>query len=147
MREKYNMLEGDKEKDKVDIARRYGLAVMAYSPLAQGFLTGKYTDRNGWKVEELSRATISEDLKKRYFTDANLKILLGLKDIASELGITLSQLAIAWLLKRGEQLGVTVIPLIGASKVEHLEDNLSALNVNLRDEHMKRIEEILGKST
>ncbi|QXJ33965.1 aldo/keto reductase [Saccharolobus shibatae] len=146
MQEKYNMLERDIEKDKVDIARRYGLAIMAYSPLAQGFLTGKYTDRNGWKVEELSRATISEDLKKRYFTDANLKMLLGLKDIASELGITLSQLAIAWLLKRGEQLGVTVIPLIGASKVEHLEDNLSALNVNLRDEYMKRIEEILGKS-
>ncbi|AKA73165.1 aldo/keto reductase [Saccharolobus solfataricus] len=142
MQEKYNMLERDIEKDKAIIAKRFGLAIMAYSPLAQGFLTGKYVDKNGWKIEELSRASITEDLKKRYFTEANLRILLGLKDVASELGITLSQLAISWLLKRGEQLGITVIPLIGASKIEHLEDNLSALNINLRDDYMKRIEQI-----
>ncbi|WP_338598876.1 aldo/keto reductase [Sulfolobus tengchongensis] len=147
MQDLYNMLERYVEKDKINIAKRYGLSIMAYAPLAHGFLTGKYISDKGWKIEELSRVSMYNDLKGRYFSENNLKILMELKELASQLGITLSQLAIAWLIKRGEQLGVTIIPLIGVSKMSHLEDNLNALNVNLKNDDLKRIEEILGITT
>ncbi len=138
----YNLIERYVERYKVDIAKKYGMAIMAYAPLAHGFLTGKYVDfqKKSWKVEELSRIGMYERLKDRYFKESNLKVILTLKEIADEKGVSLSQIALAWLIKRSEEFNVPIIPVIGVSKPEHLEDNLNAINVNLNSDDMKRIE-------
>jgi len=142
----YNMLERYIEKDKVYVSRKYNLAIMAYAPLAHGFLTGKYVDfdKKTWKVDELTRVSMYDNLKSRYFSDLTLKVLVGLYGFARERGLSLSQLAIAWLLRKGEELGVNIIPIVGVTRMEYLDDVLGSLSVNLSSDDMKRIDEILN---
>ncbi|MGC9136113.1 aldo/keto reductase, partial [Caldivirga sp.] len=132
------------ENDKIPVAKRYGMAILAYSPLAQGVLTGKYVDFNTkkWTTPSDSRAAISSGLQG-YFNDRNLKILLELNEIAKSKGATLSQVSLAWLISMQERFGVNIIPIIGVSRMEHLEDNLGALNVKLSQDDLKRIDEVL----
>jgi len=63
---------------------------------------------------------------------------------ARERGLSLSQLAIAWLLRKGEELGVNIIPIVGVTRMEYLDDVLGSLSVNLSSDDMKRIDEILN---
>jgi len=141
IQEPYSLLNREIEKTKIPIARRYSLAIMAYSPLAQGLLTEKYLKG----IPELSRATISKKLKsiislKRYY-----EMLKELKEIAKEKDATIAQLAIAWVLHKQKELGVTIVPIVSVSKLEHLEENLGALEIKLTDDDVKRIEEVVEK--
>ncbi|MGC8597799.1 MAG: aldo/keto reductase [Thermocladium sp.] len=144
MQEVYNLLNRDIERDKIHVAKRYGMAVLAYSPLAQGILTGKYIDFNAgkWITPSNSRAAISSS-PRGYINDENLKILLELNEVAKARGITLSQAALAWLINMQERLGVNIIPIIGITKMNHLEDDLGALSVKLSQDDLKRIDEIM----
>ncbi len=139
--ELYNWLERQNE-DKLAAARRYGLGLLAYSPLAQGFLTGKYLGG----VPEGSRATrpgeLSREFAERYLTPERLKALQEFHEIAAGLGVKDSQLALAWLLKRSEEMGVTIVPIIGVSRLEQLEEDVEALSVKLSWDAYKRLEEI-----
>jgi aryl-alcohol dehydrogenase-like predicted oxidoreductase len=61
----------------------------------------------------------------RYFTDRNLKILSKLRELASERGVTMAQLALAWLINVGEKVwGLSIVPIVGATKLQHLEEAL-----------------------
>jgi len=113
---------------------------MAYSPLAGGLLTPKYLKG----IPELSRASYSKGWK-RVLTKENLQVISELNEVAKELDITLPQLAIAWIIHKGEKFGVTTVPIIGVFKLQHLEDNLRALEVKLKDEDIKRVEEISSR--
>ena len=143
MQEKYNLVERDVEVDgRLDVARRYGLSLLAYVPLAQGVLTGKYYDFNAnrWVTPEMSRASYIPEVSKRYFNDRVAAALRALKEVADSKGVTMTQVAIAWLIRRGEQKGVTVIPIVGATKVEHIEEAVEAVNLSLTDDDMKLLE-------
>jgi aryl-alcohol dehydrogenase-like predicted oxidoreductase len=72
-------------------------------------------------------------------TTSAVKSLLG---IAGEKGCTLPQLALAWMLHKQAELGLTIVPLVGITKISHLEDNVGALDVKLSSSEMKRLEEI-----
>ncbi len=148
MQERYNIIDRRIEADKIPVAQRYGLALLVYSPLHQGLLTTKYVDfqNRTWKLPELSRASLFESVKNELFNDRNLKILLELNDIAKEKGITISQLALAWLIKRQEELNITIIPIIGVTSENQLLENIESLNVNLSSDDMKRIEELTKQS-
>ncbi|WP_126450632.1 aldo/keto reductase [Sulfodiicoccus acidiphilus] len=140
MQELYNLLERGIESAGLPVARRYGMAVMAYSPLAQGVLTGKYFKDGQWNVPALSRAEAVEELRSRYFTQSSVKTLTTLEEVAREKGATVSQVALAWLIRKGHSTGVTVIPIVGVSSPRHVEENLAALEVKLSDDDMKRLE-------
>ena len=140
IQDRYNLFAREIEKAKIPVARRYGLALMAYSPLAQGFLTPKYLGG----VPALSRATYSESVRRR-LTRENLEVVGELNGIAGELGVTLPQLAIAWLIHKERELGVTIIPVIGVSSVEQLEENLGALEVKLDGDTVKRLEGVASR--
>ena len=140
IQDNYSLLRRDIENGKVPVARKYGLALMAYSPLAQGLLTPKYLKG----IPPLSRATYSKGLRNRLTVD-NLKVIADLNSIAEELGITLPQLALAWIIQVEKRLGITIVPIIGVSNVKQLEDDLEALEVRLKDDDIKRIEEIASK--
>lgn len=138
MQEPYNLLQRGIEQSKMPIAKRYDMALAAYVPLAQGILGGRYI--NG--IPEGSRATLEKDLvnlieKTKTATEA-------LNEIARSKGITLSQLALAWLLNI--KLGITVVPLVGATTVAQLEEDVVAADVNLTDYDLKAINEALSKS-
>ena len=135
----YNLLE--RHKVDVEFARLYeriGIGLTTWSPLASGMLTGKYLDG----IPDGSRAALpGYGWLRGYVTDAesNRKVR-ALKAIADELGVSLSQLAIAWCAKNPHVSTV----ITGASRVEQVHENLGALEVlnRLTPEIMQRIEEV-----
>ncbi|MCL4453724.1 aldo/keto reductase [Ferroplasma sp.] len=136
IQEPYNILNRNIEDNKLIYARKYGLGLLAYTPLDQGILTGKYLQ----DYDKSSRITYYPELKKEIErTEIKVK---PLKELADNKGVTLSQLSIAWLLKMSEKLGIRIIPLLGITKIQHLADNLEAINVSLKEEDMKYINEI-----
>ena len=142
MQEPYNLIERDIEKDKIPLARKYGLGIAAYIPLAQGVLTGKYLGG----IPEMSRASYVDEIRWRYLTPETIKAMAEFHELAKELGVTDAQLALAWILRKSEEFGVTIVPLIGATRVEHLEDNVASVDVRLSGDVMKRLDEISRKA-
>ncbi len=131
----YNMLNRGVEVDTLPTCYRSGIGVVVYSPLAGGLLTGKYNEG----VPEGSRASWSEGIRRTLTEELRGK-LRELTALAGELGLTPSQLALAWVLRRPEVSSA----IVGATKPEHLQDNVRASGVKLEPEVLERIEEILG---
>ncbi|MEZ0289577.1 MAG: aldo/keto reductase [Sulfolobales archaeon] len=144
---KYNLLERDIERDIIPIAQRFGAGVVAYSPLAQGFLTGKYYDpvEKKWRVPELSRATYSKSLIERYFIDKYLVFMSEYIELAKSLGITPAQLALAWILKRSEDLKIPIVPIIGVSNTQQLLEAIESLEVKIDQSTMRHIDELVSR--
>lgn len=140
---RYNLLDRGVENDVIPVAKRFGLGFTAYSPLGEGLLTGKYVnfESKKWVVPPGSRAEY-RDLSQM-FTERNLQRLLKLKELAGEQGLTLPQLAIAWLINIGEKVWkIPIVPIIGVTKLQHLEEALTAVDVNLPHDALKAIDEV-----
>lgn len=135
----YNLFNRTKvEKEFARLYEDIGLGMTTWSPLASGLLTGKYL--NG--IPEGSRGENVEWLREMLTdADANAKVQ-ELKVIADEIGCTLAQLAVAW---TASNPNVSTV-MLGASRVEQIEENLEALEVmaQLGEDHMTRIDEIFG---
>lgn len=130
----YNIVDREPfEKDHQMICDRYSIAVIPYSPLAAGFLTGKYK-REG-PVPTSSRA---EGVKNRFMTEKGFKVLDAVMEVATKHGAKPTQVALAWTLK---QKTITS-PIIGANSVEQLEEILGTVNVNLKEEDLKLLNEV-----
>ncbi len=133
MQEPYNISKRDIEKEKVDVARRHGLDVLAYVPLAQGILAGRY--KRG--IPAGSRASYIPELR------AEAKRLSGLASVVSEeasrLDITPAQLCLAWLFRMQEELGLNVVPIVGATSPAHVEENCAAIDVRLPEDTFRRL--------
>jgi aryl-alcohol dehydrogenase-like predicted oxidoreductase len=140
IQEVYNLINRTIELTKIPLARKYNFTVMAYSPLAQGILSEKYLKG----IPEGSRATYSSGLRET-LTKRDLKAIEELSEIAKEKGISLSQLAIAWILSKQKSLGINVVPIIGVSSSQQLVENIQALDVSLSDDEIKRTEEVASK--
>ncbi|MGH2864157.1 MAG: aldo/keto reductase [Solirubrobacteraceae bacterium] len=132
----YSLWTRDVEAEIMPTLQELGIALVAYSPLGRGFLSGRFSS-----PEELD-----EDDFRRYgprFTGANLehnKLLAErLRGLAAEKGITPGQLALAWVLHRGEQ----IVPIPGTKRVSYLEENLAAAQVRLSEQEAQRIAEAL----
>ncbi len=140
---KYNWLERDIERDVIPIAKKFGVFLTVYSPLAQGLLTGKYIDieKKQWIVPPMSRGEISEG-PRRMFIEENLRRLLLFIEFAKSKDISPTQLAISWILHRSLQLGVSIIPIVSISNVKQLEEIVSSLDVKLSSDDMKYLDEI-----
>jgi aryl-alcohol dehydrogenase-like predicted oxidoreductase len=138
MQEPYNLLERQIEKEKFPVARRYGMAVMAYVPLAQGVLSGKYLKG----VKSGSRASYISEMKAQYLNDETSRAVGRLLEVAGEKGISLPQLALSWMLQKQSELGVTIVPIIGITKSSYLDDDLASLDVKLSSADMRNLEEI-----
>jgi voltage-dependent potassium channel beta subunit len=134
---RYNMFDRHIEKDIVGTCRDHGMGLTVWSPLAQGLLTGKYNDG----IPKGSRGDTTEWLKGD-LTQENLDKVAKLADLAKSLDITISQLALAWILRLPE----ISCAITGATKVEHLEENVGASGVTLDDETLTKIERILGNT-
>lgn len=134
----YNMIDRYIENEIMGICQKYGMGITPFSPLAQGLLTGKY--KKGQPYPEGSRATHQADRQiNNLLTDENLDKVEKLERIAKELGITMSVLALSWILQRNMVCSV----ITGASKPEQLHSNLAAAGVKLTNDVMEQIESIL----
>jgi L-glyceraldehyde 3-phosphate reductase len=136
----YNMLNRWTEEGLLDVLEKEGSGCICFSPLAQGLLTGKYLDGT---IPQGSRASKDGFLKASSITPELLKKLNALNDIAKERGVSLSALAILWILRDKRNTSV----LVGASSSSQLKDNLAALSHSpLSKEEVERIEGVLGVS-
>ncbi|MFW5973613.1 MAG: aldo/keto reductase, partial [Bacteroidota bacterium] len=130
----YHILDRRIERELIPVAQTYGLAIIPWSPLAGGMLTGKYT-RAG--RPEGSRFEEETDWTRLHFTEAAFDVVDRLKDMAAEKECSVSQIALAWCM---HQPGVTS-PIIGPRTMDQLDDNLGALEVELSDDDRKAIDE------
>lgn len=134
MQLEYSLVARDVEAEHVPAARDGGMAVMPWSPLAGGFLTGKYERDDTSDTGRLSGANPFGDSK---FTDRNWDILEAAEKVARDLDRPVAQIALAWTLA---QPGVAST-LVGASKVSQLESNLAATDLALSEEQLKLLDE------
>jgi Predicted oxidoreductases (related to aryl-alcohol dehydrogenases) len=135
----YSMLDRKIESEVIPASAAHGVSQVCWSPLAQGVLTGKYTSLND--IPAGSRAAEGKGGIKRFLTQRNLDKVAQLKKIAEELGITMAQLALAWILRQ-DNVASTVV---GASKPAQIVDNAKAADVDLNAETLEQIEKILGE--
>jgi aryl-alcohol dehydrogenase-like predicted oxidoreductase len=117
---------------------QYGLGNVVWSPLAMGILTGKYADA-AQPPAGTRAAGQSAGMMEDYFTQPVLDAVQRVKAIAEELGTTLGRLALAWCLRRPEISSV----ICGATKVEHVDDNAAAADLDVAPDIFTRMDEIL----
>ncbi|HET8842202.1 MAG TPA: aldo/keto reductase [Ktedonobacteraceae bacterium] len=130
----YHLLDRSIENELIPMARTYGLALMAWSPLAGGLLTGKY--QRG--IPETGRIQAGSRWGDRHLTPAVLEAVGALEQIAQEKECTLSQLALAWCVSRPGITGA----VLGARTLEHLIEQLKSLDVSLTETDHQRIDSI-----
>ncbi len=137
----YSMLWRVIEGEVVPTSRELGLSQVVWSPIAQGVLTGKYLP--GQPVPEGSRATDEKGGKRtisRFLDDTILERVQKLKPIASDLGLSMAQLAVAWVLANDN----VACAIVGASRPEQVADNAAAAGVKLSAETLAAIDQALG---
>jgi aryl-alcohol dehydrogenase-like predicted oxidoreductase len=132
----YSLLWRDVERDLLPMAHALDLAVTTWEPLGSGLLTGRYgTDR---EAPEGTRITTTQ--YERLLTDRNLAIADTVNEVAAERGASSAQVAIAWV--RAQQQRAVIIPIVGARSRAHIEDSLGAVDVELSDEELERLDEV-----
>ena len=124
--------------DLFDACRYLGVAVCSYSPLAEGFLTGKYTrDADGNTIKpDSSRGAMFESYGQ--FPERWWRVLSEVEKVAEETGATAAQVAIRWV---SHITGLTSVPIVGATSVDQLNETLKYVDLSLSDEQHQRIEE------
>ena len=134
----YSMLDRWVEDGLLDVLEKEGIGCIVFSPLAQGLLTGKYLHG----IPEGSRAAKPHGfLKREQVTEDVIKKVRMLNELAEQRSQTLAQMALAWVLREPQVTSV----VIGASKIEQIEQNIAALdNLEFTDDELAQIDRILG---
>ena len=134
MQNHYNLVYREEEREMNPFCVAEGVAITPWSPLARGFVAG---NRRPGDFGDTLRAKTDEYGKGLYYQPSDFKVVEGLTEIAQKRGVPNAQVALAWLLAKP---GVTA-PIIGATKMSHLDDAVAALSIKLTDEEMKALEE------
>ncbi|MEO0407757.1 MAG: aldo/keto reductase [Cyanobacteria bacterium P01_A01_bin.135] len=133
----YSLIQRDPERDLLPMAKTLDIGVTAWSPLASGWLTGKYTQggqgNSGSDARRLDNEMMSGFVDQN---DRNQAIAQTVDQIAAQSEHSQAQIALAWLQHRG------VIPIVGARKVSHVEDNLKCTEVTLTEAQIQQLDEV-----
>ncbi len=122
------------------LCREEGIGVIPWSPLARGFLAG---NRRGPAEAGTTRGKTDDIAHRMYYSDADFRIVDRVVAMAQRRNVSPAQIALAWLLR---QPGVTA-PVIGASKMEQLDQAVAAVNISLSDEERRELEELYEPHT
>jgi len=140
LQNEYSLWSRNVEIATLAACRELGVALVAFSPVARGFLTGKLRDVAGFDAEDIRRG-MPRFQSENYA--ANLRLLDGYGALAAEAGCTPAQLALAWLLARGPH----VVPIPGTTNAEHLAENLSAADVELAPALVDKLDALINRHT
>jgi aryl-alcohol dehydrogenase (NADP+) len=135
MQNHYNLCYREEEREMIPLCQDQKIALIPWSPLARGFLTGKYK-RNEAPSSVRFRSE-PELMKDRFFHPVDFDILDQVEDVAREKGVKPAQIALAWMFHKD----YITAPILGASRVEHVEEAVEALEIKLSSSDIKRIEE------
>lgn len=133
MQNHYNLLYREDERELIPVCREWGMALAPYSPLAAGHLCRKQWDSDS------KRSRTDKMAREKYDSAevADLPIIGRVAELAEKYGVKMSQLALAWLWAKG-----VTAPLIGATKASHYDDAVKALDIRLKAEDVKYLEEL-----
>lgn len=134
MQNHYNLVYREEEREMNPLCLDEGVGLLPWSPLARGFLAG---NRRKQDFGETNRAKTDDFAHKLYYNDGDFEVVDRVGEIAQARGVSHAQVALAWLL---HQPGV-VAPIVGASKLQHLDDALAALNLSLSDDEQAALSE------
>ena len=137
MQNHYNLMYREEEREMIPLCKDQGVALIPWSPLARGFLAGnrKPEDKNNANPAATIRAKTDEMALRHFYNDAAFSIVNTLTRIAQAKGFSNAQVAYAWLLHKG-----VTAPIVGTSKMEQLEEAISAVSVSLSREEMEELE-------
>ena len=124
----YSLLARTPERELIPMAKHFGMTVTPWAPLGGGALTGKYLRGEQGRIKPESNR----------LNERSTGITKAVVAIAEELVVSPGNIALKWTM----QQGVSAIPVVGATKVAQLEDNLNSIDVNLSDEHLKKLDEV-----
>ncbi|MQA28648.1 MAG: aldo/keto reductase [Luteitalea sp.] len=134
MQNHYNLVYREEEREMLPLCREEGIGVIPWSPLARGFLAG---NRRKGDFGDTARAKTDEFGQQLYYTDADFAVANRVVELAGRRGVKPTQIALAWLLSRP---GVTA-PIVGASKLSHLDEAVEAASLILSPEDVSFVEE------
>src|SRR6195952_1446236 len=123
----YSLLKRDAERDLIPMAKHFGMTVTPWAPLAGGALTGKYLRNDPGRIKEGSNR----------LNEKSQSITKVVVEIAEELGVQPSHVALKWTMQQGFQC----IPIVGATKLQQLEENLKVIDVILEEKHFQKLDE------
>jgi 1-deoxyxylulose-5-phosphate synthase len=134
MQNHYNLVYREEEREMLPLCRAEGVGVIPWSPMARGFLAGNRR-REDWG--ETPRARHDDYGQTMYYSDSDFAVADRVAEVARERGVRPAQVALAWILSKP---GVTA-PIVGASRLEHLDQAVEALSITLTDAERARLEE------
>lgn len=133
MQNHYNLVYREEEREMIPLCRDQGIGIIPWSPLARGFLAG---NRRKEDFGETSRAKTDDFAQKLYYTDSDFAVVDHVSAVAKRRNVPNAQVALAWMLAKP---GITA-PIVGASKMSHLDDAVAALSLKLDDSELKELE-------
>jgi aryl-alcohol dehydrogenase-like predicted oxidoreductase len=131
----YSLWSRDPEAEILPTVRELGIGFVAYSPLGRGFLSGRFRSPSDFPEDDFRRH--HPRFQGENF-DRNMELVERVEELAGEKGVTAGQLALAWVLHRGED----IVPIPGTKRVRYLEENAAAAEIELSDDDLRRLEEI-----
>ncbi len=134
MQNHYNLVYREEEREMLPLCREEGIGVIPWSPLARGFLVG---NRRAEDLGDTLRAKTDDYAQKLYYQSSDFEVVKRVTEIAGRRGVPNAQVALAWVL---QQPGITS-PIVGASKMRHLDDAVAALSVKLEPAELKALSE------
>jgi aryl-alcohol dehydrogenase (NADP+) len=134
MQNHYNLVYREEEREMIPLCREEGIGVIPWSPLARGFLVG---NRRKEDFGETVRSKTDPFAHGLYYQPADFAVVERVSEIARARGVPNAQVALAWIL---QQPGVTA-PIVGASKMQHLEDAVAALSLKLDERELQALAE------
>jgi 1-deoxyxylulose-5-phosphate synthase len=134
MQNHYNLVYREEEREMIPLCLEEGVGLIPWSPLARGFLAG---NRNAAARGETVRAKTDDFAQKLYYRPSDFVVVDRLTEIAKKRGVQNAQIALAWILSKP---GVSS-PIIGASKMEHLDQAIDAMEIHLDEEEIKALEQ------
>jgi aryl-alcohol dehydrogenase-like predicted oxidoreductase len=134
----YSLFTRDPEDGLLDTLRELGIALVSYSPIVRGLLSGTVTDTAQLADSDFRR--FSPRFSEENF-NANLEVVRRIEEVAASKGISPAQLALAWVLSRGED----VVPIPGTKRRSYLEQNAASVDIELSPEDFEEIEEVAPK--
>ncbi len=134
MQNHYNLVYREEEREMNPLCNEEGIGLIPWSPLARGFVMG---NRRPEDFGDTPRAKTDEFAHKLYYHPSDFKVVEQITEVAKKRGVSNAQVALAWVLA---QPGVTA-PIVGASKMQHLEDAVGAIDLHLDESELKQLED------
>ncbi len=134
MQDHYNLVYREEEREMIPLCKDQGIGLIPWSPMARGFFAGNRTRGGGGETTRAKNDPFANDL---YFREEDFVVADRAAEVAKSHNATASQIALAWLLNKPH----IAAPIIGSSKIEHLDQAIAALEIKLSEEEVKQLEE------